>query len=107
MENKHTRGPWAVKTMYYRGHGSSETYFIYDADGNMLHSPGGDAGTMKSPEPYEGFGFKQEDARLIAAAPDLLDALEELVRICQSDLELQFGEKLGKKIRTSLAKARA
>ena len=78
MKMQHTPGPWIVQKTYYRGHGRKETFVIVGGNGNKLHSPGGDAGTMRSPEPYCGYNFKEEDARLIAAAPELLEALMQI-----------------------------
>lgn len=40
------------------------------------------------------------------AAPELLEALEDIVGICQSDLETHFGKKYGGKIRAAIAKAK-
>ena len=77
METKHTPGPWVVR----------------DADTMcpVIDSPNVGKGywaslataTQRDPHPREGGGISMEtaraNARLIAAAPELLEALEELI----------------------------
>jgi len=57
-ENKHTPGPW-----------TKDRNIIEDANGNEIARVS-----------YERSGYVQANARLIAAAPDLLEALRYLVR---------------------------
>lgn len=77
-QTKHTPGPWSLKEWNYRRPDSSSSWFVFGPDDQPLHSPGGDCGTLRSPEPYAGYGFTRADARLIVAAPDLLEALQNL-----------------------------
>jgi hypothetical protein len=79
---KHTQGPWTVKKTYFHSPESSETYAVIGPKGEWLHSAGGDAGTMRTPDTYSGYNFTEANARLIAAAPDLLASLEEVLAYC-------------------------
>ena len=99
---KHTPGPWTIKAWYYRRPGSGESWFIFDSKDQVMHSPGGDAGTMRSPEPYTGYGFTEADARLIAAAPELLEALELVMHRLVDRHEL---DEAAVKARAAIAKA--
>ena len=63
METKHTPGPWRYDTNEFSS-------YLVGADGSII--AGG--------EPHEGYmDGKNPDERLIAAAPDLLEALEDLL----------------------------
>jgi len=67
MERKHTPGPWTL----------SEWEDRYD---NALEVTGADGETICDNFPYYPHPVSPANARLIAAAPDLLEALELLVR---------------------------
>lgn len=75
---KHTKGPWRLDDAKRHAGLLTGDYHIIDA-GDCVNAP--DKG-------YVGFcvsGFmSDEDARLIAAAPDLLAALERLVTSCEN-----------------------
>ena len=62
MTTKHTPGPWTCNTNY-----STQHYMVWDTDGNY-HEMRDEVAEMDA------------NARLIAAAPDLLAALETLTR---------------------------
>ena len=62
--NKHTQGPWKV----------SKPRKSYMNGEMMFHVDGADVVTD-----YEDWGFTEESARLIAAAPDLLQALRHVL----------------------------
>lgn len=61
MTTKHTPGPWTCSAQYGR-----RMYTIWDADGDY-HQMRDEAGEMDA------------NARVIAAAPDLLTALENIL----------------------------
>ena len=85
MDAKYTPGPWMKST-----HGGISKYSIWSSSGQHI----ADTNTTKS------IGFERcaANARLIAAAPDLLDVLEELVA--------EFGVcGLTEKARAAIAKA--
>lgn len=75
---KHTPGPWESGKAYNTSGG--------DLWYSVVHSPA-KAGTYHTPRAAEALGVSEEEAlanaRLIAAAPDLLDALVE----CLPDLK--------------------
>lgn len=74
---KHTKGPWhTVETVVAQLNPEEKAYFIA-SEKNEVH------GLL--------YGLKESDAQLIAAAPDLLEALEFLVK---SFPELQTDEEL-------------
>lgn len=62
MSTQHTPGPWFV---------AKETD-LQESDGNVVVSPNG---WEIRPDGYQKLGDEMADLRLIAAAPDLLDAL--------------------------------
>jgi len=62
MTTKHTPGPWTCNANY-----STRHYMVWDEDGNYH-------------EMSDAVGEMQANAALIAAAPDLLVALETLTR---------------------------
>jgi hypothetical protein len=68
MNSKHTPGPWKIK----RCSCGSPSCHRYSTDNGFF---------------YQGSGYSIEDARLIAAAPELLEALEKLM-----DLGTGYGE---------------
>ena len=70
MSKQHTPGPWAVKH-----HEDTDTYSIYVA------------GQEWNSWTVAALGYAKEDeanARLIAAAPDLLEALQYMLEVCPS-----------------------
>ena len=83
--NKHTPGPWMKST-----HGGISKYSIWSSNGQHI----ADTNTTKS----IGFDKCAANASLIAAAPELLEALKELVA--------EFGVcGLTEKARAAIAKA--
>ena len=64
-ERTHTPGPWSLRRRDGVPHGDSDN-LGWDWDGPEENIP---------PEPMRGLVSKEADARLIAAAPDMYDAL--------------------------------
>ncbi len=93
MANKHTPGPWSVFDLVFR----DQTYGI---DG-----PQGEAVVFFGYDSTDGIR-RLEDARLIAAAPDLLEALDELLRETV-DMDLKYGIELSEGEELARAKALA
>ena len=77
MESKHTKGPWRVNDDRNEGLVDDEYHFIAAGDG------------LCSPPKYNGFEISGcmtiHDARLIAAAPELLEALQHIVEYWNRD----------------------
>ena len=74
MENKFTKGKWHVE----HHHESDNCYYISSEKDIVITTA------------WQGRAFKNEaeyNAKLIAAAPELLDALRTLVNGCLSDSE--------------------
>ena len=73
MNAKHTPGPWMKST-----HGGISKYSIWSSSGQHI----ADTNTTKS------IGFERcaANASLIAAAPDLLEALEDCVAVMDREL---------------------
>ncbi|ACL06208.1 conserved hypothetical protein [Desulfatibacillum aliphaticivorans] len=106
MKPKHTPGPWVVE----RGDVGDETYIwtatdIVGADGFPVVS---DTGLIP-----EGLAFKYEtteaNARLIAAAPDLLEALEDALKFLHGSHTKSVGPtemQLCDQMEAAIAKAR-
>ena len=84
---KHTQGPWTI------GKQDHDVIMIDTANGTAICDVYGDSVDQPA------------NARLIAAAPDLLEALETLYRaVCIADADLRYGEELA---RAAIAKAKA
>ena len=100
MKTKHTPGPWQISGV--RGRPSTLS------DNAAFHSvgPDGDAVAAVWYDPKTHVGW--HDARLIAAAPDLLEALQEVVPMLEAAL-MFHGEpeqgSVGYKARAAIAKA--
>ena len=90
--SKHTEGPWFVPTPLYR------TYYVEARiDGGMLQEV---ASCGPTADPTQ----QAANARLIAAAPDLLEALEASLALI--DLAIPFEGDVTRKARAALAKAK-
>lgn len=99
-ESKHTPGPWRVREMVR--HGQLHGYFVAANDVNGFAY---DAEILGEDEYRDGLGRWAADANLIAAAPELLEALID------AGLQITYlHEKLGSDTGTgnaSLARIRA
>ena len=69
----HTPGPWFVSTEPDRDEDGSVGPNVYDCDGGVFAVMEGEPETIAQP-------WREADAHLIAAAPDLLAALELFLR---------------------------
>jgi hypothetical protein len=67
---EHTQGPWAYTCAHWTGHGQ-DTYSVY-------HYAWGPLAYTAGPSDY-GPSRAEANARLMAAAPELLEALEEVL----------------------------
>ena len=83
---KHTPGPWMVEDCPCGHLGCSDKHIF-------------PAGKFT-----QGSGFKEADARLIAAAPELLEALEDMVEVV--DAEVPFPADTTARARAIIAKAK-
>lgn len=83
----HTPGPWKVAK-------PQRTY----RDGNLMYGIVGPECVID----YEDWGFTEADARLIAAAPDLLEALKELADYVRTDL---VDSDIARRVEAAIAKA--
>ena len=68
----HTQGPWSYTADMY-GLDNMRVFGVNDATGNGVANCG-----------YDGKGESMVNARLIAAAPDMLAALESLLADCEA-----------------------
>ena len=86
--NKHTPGPWVVYEF---------------VDGYEIRSPEAECWVATASDPEAGWGAigREEDARLIAAAPDLLEALERV-----KETGVYFGAVPHDMVNAALAKAK-
>ena len=109
--NKHTQGPWAVgrgATVY-----GADGYEIADAaQGPHLHAShaGADGHWASTPNAHTERDIEEEfaNANLIAAAPDLLEALKEVTELLNAVLGLSSEPSHGSiaaKARAAIAKA--
>lgn len=74
MTTKHTSGPWEIDGKYVQQAGQNEVA-ICDV---MVMDEGGPTGWYRGP-------ITQANARLIAAAPELLSALEQMLAVFVDD----------------------
>lgn len=73
-ESKHTPGPWKTKI----SGGERDVFSVKDIHGHVLARVSGYAISAITPEQ------RRANARLIAAAPDLLEALKKVVAMCDA-----------------------
>jgi hypothetical protein len=94
----HTKGPW---------HYSDETRRVYHVDKNTGEEPPICEMDVNDWNAIESSDEVDANARLIAAAPDLLAALDALGQACANEWGPRFREStVGKKALAALAKAR-
>lgn len=99
METKHTPGPWKLRKPLHPG--SHYRFEVLKADRNGIYKPYvADVRSMDS----NGDDNSEANARLIAAAPDLLAALEALTESAAVVAEQQ---RMAGKLRLDCAAARA
>lgn len=100
MNTKHTPGPWH----YF--HGGNEWAISRDEDGKeniaRVHININGISSF-DPRHIESIGESEENARLIAAAPELLEALQRLIKECEWQAEI--GNMNGERIEFSAARA--
>lgn len=87
MSGEHTPGPWTVNAIQY----SSTSRVTHEVFARLR---------------YVASVNDADDARLIAAAPDLLEALEEKVRLCTNGCALDFFESCCESAVAAIAKAK-
>ena len=75
--SKHTPGPWEITEDDY----GDEHWFGGDGNGQIQVNEWVNGGCKKHPEMW---GKLQAEARLIAAAPEMLEALKDAVRDSES-----------------------
>ena len=90
MSNKHTPGPWLIETFTRPNRGEVTQVSAFSEDGNRILC-------------CEVQSFKKiEDSRLIAAAPELLEALKLIASAENSALDLAYCKGIA---RAAIAKA--
>jgi hypothetical protein len=81
MEAKHTPGPWKAETLYYNLRISAERIPVVGNGEFFIAEMKCDGGSGDNPYAFT-LAEAQANAQLIAAAPDLLEALEGLYEHC-------------------------
>ncbi|MGP8812108.1 hypothetical protein ACT03H_27610 [Pseudomonas aeruginosa] len=110
---KHTPGPWGIERL----HGEINVISCNERDGaakdmGIVYVLAHDVGGMIHGEQFDDRSEVEANARLIAAAPELLDALEDSVNRLTSSLILlkcddDFIKKETAKARAAISKATA
>lgn len=95
MSAKHTTGPWSAEPTCPND--GVNCWFIVSEDRKQVGSVDG----------YQGDPEREANARLIAAAPDLLEALQNVVDAWSSQFERQghMAPEWAKKARAAITKA--
>lgn len=102
MSNKHTPGPWRV---------SDQCATIIKRDFRMIGSNEGELIANTAGHPNSGFFPSDEEAianaRLIAAAPDLLEALQHIMRCIPIGgfVQIHHGSSTWRQISDAIGKA--
>ena len=99
MNTQHTTGPFSV---YENAPGNKHRFLIHDSAGQTIAATTGDPD--HAPDYYRALA----NARLIAAAPDLLDVLQEIVATIDFERgtpETEDAERLLIATRAAIAKA--
>lgn len=100
MKTKHTPGPWATEYRATSRGGYAQE--IFDSKGELI------ATAAWYPIKYSVTTTttnREANARLIAAAPDLLEAIEEALSHCGASGYLNCGKPATDKLRAAIAKA--
>ncbi len=93
MEAKHTAGPWKIEVELGSRHGEF-----------LIAKDAGDRGRgIAVAETRTGSGSERANARLIAAAPELLAALQDALQLIE--LVVLFDGDVTRNIRRAIAKA--
>lgn len=104
---KHTPGRWRIKEIISKEYGSHIDYSIHAEDQQLHTDPNNETSPIWTFTPHIAdvrFGRTNEEresnAKLIAAAPELLKVCEELLKAFQH----KEGDKVGNKTRTDIFK---
>lgn len=73
----HTPGPWKVKS----------DYNVFGVGGRLVANSGGHSGSVRPEEIHE---ENKANARLIAAAPELLEAAKRAQELISSAIDLEY-----------------
>jgi len=96
---RHTPGPWRVSDDDEGNGGIADDWYHFIEAGAGLCSP----------PKYLGFEISgcmsMQDARLIAAAPELLEALQMITDRAEEWINLNLDDEVGNKARAAIAKA--
>ena len=101
--SKHTPAPWKSQAMSRNGYLESARV-IFDAAGNEICRIDYEA----MPTGSEGIKKSDENGALLAAAPELLDALKDIIGYAAAEIGIPPNEAVGgafKKARAAIAKA--
>lgn len=85
----HTPGPWRAFGPYDNGFLNSGYLIVTDADDGPIEP---EAGIFDNAQPIHGpmTGFTEADAKLIAAAPDLLTACKAALQFITNGIEMGY-----------------
>lgn len=99
MSAQHTPGPWSVTNNNW------ETSTVYGRDGETIAACQINSIVTEDTQ-YEFEAIKEANARLIAAAPELLEALEHLLKVrTREGVKPQSRDAAEAKSRAAIAKA--
>ena len=97
--SRHTPGPWYIKTVMYDNYPSHAVWApFYTSTAVHWRKP-------RAGETIAERNQQNADARLISAAPELLNALEELVYLADKGMPIADDSEAINKARAAIAKA--
>lgn len=103
--NKHTAGPWQIEPVAATLSTNQSDFLITHSDGELRSH----IARLFDSSLCDEHGTTSANARLIAAAPDLLAALEDLVGYAAAEIGIPPNEAVGgafKQARAAIAKAK-
>lgn len=104
-DKKFTSGPW--KVIFLTEHTGEECVLVIPTDVHGVHRGSGPICEVLSKKLDDADEISISNAKLIAAAPEMLEALEDAIAICEKDMQyILYNGRLRSVLHAAIAKAK-